>query len=84
LKECDLDDEIIDEKKRKQPEDAISDLPENQKAREFLKNTPTKGLWLPMGSEVKTMNVFRCKAMAIARARKCVAGLREKGSRGRG
>jgi hypothetical protein len=61
LKKEDLDDET-DDKKRKRPEDVIPDLPENQKAREFLKNAPTKGLWLPMGSEVKTMQCFRCKA----------------------
>lgn len=60
LKSEDL--EPIDEKKRKRPEDAIPDLPENQKAREFLRNAPTKGVWLPLGSEVKVMQCFRCKA----------------------
>lgn len=37
------------------PEDDIPDLPENNAAREFLKNAPSKGLWLPMGVEVKVM-----------------------------
>jgi hypothetical protein len=31
------------------PEDLIPDLPENQKAREFLKQAPSKGLWMPLG-----------------------------------
>jgi hypothetical protein len=47
--------DIVEDKKRKRPEDIIPDLPENQKAREFLKNAPTKGLWLPLGAEVKVM-----------------------------
>jgi retinitis pigmentosa 9 protein len=54
--------DIVEDKKRKRPEDIIPDLPENQKAREFLKNAPTKGLWLPLGAEVKVMQCFRCKA----------------------
>ena len=33
----------------KKAEDAIPDLPENQATRDFLKNAPSKGLWLPMG-----------------------------------
>lgn len=44
------------------PEDTIPDLPENQAAREFLRNAPSKGLWLPMGVEVKVMQCWRCKA----------------------
>jgi retinitis pigmentosa 9 protein len=44
------------------PEDSIPDLPENQAAREFLKNAPSKGLFLPMGVEVKIMKCWRCKA----------------------
>lgn len=43
-------------------EDAIPDLPENAAAREFLKKAPKKGLWLPMGKEVKVMQCWRCKA----------------------
>jgi len=45
------------------PEDSIPDLPENSAARDFLKNAPSKGLWLPMGMEVKVMQcwyVFYC------------------------
>ena len=37
------------------PEDTIPDLPENNAAREFLKNAPKKGLWMPLGVEVKVM-----------------------------
>ena len=48
--------------KEERPEDAIPDLPENQATRDFLKNAPSKGLWLPMGLEVKTMQCWRCKA----------------------
>jgi len=44
------------------PEDSIPDLPENQQAREFLKKAPTKGLWMPLGKEVKVMQCWRCKA----------------------
>mmetsp|Transcript_36412 Transcript_36412/g.58441 ORF Transcript_36412/g.58441 Transcript_36412/m.58441 type:complete len:156 (-) Transcript_36412:355-822(-) len=43
------------------PEDTIPDRPENQEAREFLKNAPSKGLWLPFGKEVKVMKCWRCK-----------------------
>jgi len=44
------------------PEDCIPDKPENQAAREFLKTAPTKGLWMPLGKEVKVMQCWRCKA----------------------
>lgn len=37
------------------PEDCIPDLPQNQAAREFLSKAPTKGLWMPLGKEVKVM-----------------------------
>ena len=43
------------------PEDAIPDLPENREVREFLKKAPTKGLWMPLGKEVKVMQCWRCK-----------------------
>jgi retinitis pigmentosa 9 protein len=43
------------------PEDCIPDLPENQAAREFLAKAPTKGLWMPLGKEVKVMKCWRCK-----------------------
>lgn len=44
------------------PEDCIPDLPENQGARNFLKTAPTKGLYMPLGKEVKVMQCWRCKA----------------------
>jgi hypothetical protein len=44
------------------PEDEIPDLPENQAAREFLKTAPKKGLFMPLGKEVKVMQCWRCKA----------------------
>ncbi|RWS07495.1 retinitis pigmentosa 9 protein-like isoform X1 [Dinothrombium tinctorium] len=44
------------------PEDTIPDLPENRAAREFLARAPTKGLWMPLGKEVKVMQCWRCKA----------------------
>ncbi|XP_054719996.1 retinitis pigmentosa 9 protein homolog [Uloborus diversus] len=43
------------------PEDCIPDLPENKDAREFLSRAPTKGLWMPLGKEVKVMKCWRCK-----------------------
>lgn len=53
---------MLNELVRERPEDAIPDLPENQKARDFLKNAPTKGLHMPLGKEVKVMQCWRCKA----------------------
>jgi retinitis pigmentosa 9 protein len=47
---------------RQRPEDAIPDEPQNQEVREFLKNAPTEGLWMPLGKEVKVMQCWRCKA----------------------
>ncbi|CAH3026666.1 unnamed protein product [Porites evermanni] len=44
------------------PEDCIPDLPENKDAREFLAHAPSKGLWMPLGKEVKVMKCWRCKA----------------------
>ena len=52
----------IDENKYEKPEESIPDLPENAKARDFLKTAPTKGLWMPLGVEVKVMQCWRCKA----------------------
>ncbi len=51
-----------DEEKVERPEDCIPDLPENQAVREFLKKAPTKGLYMPLGKEVKVMQCWRCKA----------------------
>jgi retinitis pigmentosa 9 protein len=50
------------EDEKEAPEDCIPDLPENQKAREFLKKAPSKGLYMPLGKEVKVMQCWRCKA----------------------
>eukprot|EP01041_Mallomonas_annulata_P000416 gene416-752_t len=55
-------DDSVPEDEEQRPEDEIPDLPENQSARDFLKNAPSKGLWLPMGVEVKVMQCWRCKA----------------------
>ena len=60
LNENDKKERIGEEHER--PEDAIPDLPENAKAREFLKNAPTRGLWQPLGKEVKVMQCWRCRA----------------------
>ncbi|XP_062481497.1 retinitis pigmentosa 9 protein isoform X2 [Pezoporus occidentalis] len=43
------------------PEDCIPDVPGNEGAREFLAHAPTKGLWMPLGKEVKVMQCWRCK-----------------------
>lgn len=47
---------------QERPEDCIPDLPENREAREFLAKAPTRGLWMPLGKEVKVMKCWRCKA----------------------
>ncbi|XP_078579755.1 uncharacterized protein LOC144863957 [Branchiostoma floridae x Branchiostoma japonicum] len=51
---------LIKENEEK-PEDCIPDLPQNQSARDFLAHAPTKGLWMPLGKEVKVMKCWRCK-----------------------
>ncbi|KAJ8403127.1 hypothetical protein AAFF_G00360430 [Aldrovandia affinis] len=43
------------------PEDCIPDTPGNEQARGFLANAPTRGLWMPLGKEVKVMQCWRCK-----------------------
>ncbi|XP_062846765.1 retinitis pigmentosa 9 protein [Trichomycterus rosablanca] len=43
------------------PEDCIPVAPGNEHAREFLAHAPTKGLWMPLGKEVKVMQCWRCK-----------------------
>ncbi|XP_051527526.1 retinitis pigmentosa 9 protein isoform X2 [Myxocyprinus asiaticus] len=43
------------------PEDCIPDDPGNEDARKFLAHAPTKGLWMPLGKEVKVMQCWRCK-----------------------
>lgn len=44
------------------PEDSVPDLPENAATREFLAKAPSRGLWMPLGVEVKVMQCWRCKA----------------------
>ncbi|XP_034401796.1 retinitis pigmentosa 9 protein [Cyclopterus lumpus] len=43
------------------PEDCIPAEPGNEEARSFLANAPTRGLWMPLGKEVKVMQCWRCK-----------------------
>ncbi|XP_069469332.1 retinitis pigmentosa 9 protein [Ambystoma mexicanum] len=43
------------------PEDCIPDVPGNEHARDFLAHAPTRGLWMPLGKEVKVMQCWRCK-----------------------
>ncbi|KAJ3608811.1 hypothetical protein NHX12_023944 [Muraenolepis orangiensis] len=43
------------------PEDCIPESEENEDARNFLASAPTKGLWMPLGKEVKVMQCWRCK-----------------------
>uniref|UniRef100_T1J279 Zinc knuckle domain-containing protein n=1 Tax=Strigamia maritima TaxID=126957 RepID=T1J279_STRMM len=50
------------QEEREKPEDCIPDEPENREAREFLAKAPTKGLWMPLGKEVKVMKCWRCKS----------------------
>ncbi|XP_046911932.2 retinitis pigmentosa 9 protein homolog isoform X2 [Dermatophagoides farinae] len=52
---------LFKENDEEKPEDVIPDLPENKAAREFLAKAPTKGLWMPLGKEVKVMKCWRCK-----------------------
>uniref|UniRef100_A0A2K6N123 Uncharacterized protein n=1 Tax=Rhinopithecus bieti TaxID=61621 RepID=A0A2K6N123_RHIBE len=37
------------------PEDCIPGVPGNEHTREFLAHAPTKGLWMPLGKEVRVM-----------------------------
>lgn len=48
--------------KEERPEDAIPDEPQNSEARDFLSKAPKKGLWMPLGKEVKVMQCWKCKA----------------------
>ena len=57
-----MDQQPNKEEEEQRPEDLIPDKPENAAAREFLKNAPSKGLWMPLGTEVKVMKCWRCKA----------------------
>lgn len=43
------------------PEDCIPAEPGNEAARSFLAHAPTRGLWMPLGKEVKVMQCWRCK-----------------------
>ena len=52
---------MVKENSEERPEDVIPDTPANSAAREFLAKAPTKGLWMPLGKEVKVMKCWRCK-----------------------
>lgn len=47
------------------PEDCIPAEPGNEEARNFLANAPTKGLWMPLGKEVKVMQCEYCTVTFI-------------------
>ncbi|XP_045434615.1 retinitis pigmentosa 9 protein isoform X1 [Pipistrellus kuhlii] len=50
------------------PEDCIPDVPGNEHAREFLAHAPTRGLWMPLGKEVKVMQC-ECKRVRCSETR---------------
>ncbi|GAB5568673.1 retinitis pigmentosa 9 protein [Prionailurus iriomotensis] len=52
---------VLKQEDETKPEDCIPDVPGNEHAREFLAHAPTKGLWMPLGKEVKVMQCWRCK-----------------------
>uniref|UniRef100_A0A2K5RWB1 RP9 pre-mRNA splicing factor n=1 Tax=Cebus imitator TaxID=2715852 RepID=A0A2K5RWB1_CEBIM len=52
------------------PEDCIPDVPGNEHAREFLAHAPTKGLWMPLGKEVKVMQAHEDPMYDIIRDNK--------------
>jgi hypothetical protein len=45
--------------------DHIPDLPENARAREFLKSAPSKGLWMPLG-QVRPFNFLAAIPATVA------------------
>ena len=49
---------LVSKETEELPEECIPDLPENKEARKFLSHAPSKGLWMPLGKEVKVM---KCK-----------------------
>lgn len=50
------------QEKEELPEECIPNLPENKDARDFLAHAPSKGLWMPLGKEVKVM---KCKTYLV-------------------
>ena len=54
--------EAKDDEEEERPEDAVPDEPQNSEVREFLSKAPKKGLWMPLGKEVKVMQCWKCKA----------------------
>ncbi|GAU91376.1 hypothetical protein RvY_03639 [Ramazzottius varieornatus] len=52
---------LVKDRNQERPEDCIPDRPENKDAREFLAKAPSKGLWMPLGKEVKVMQCWKCK-----------------------
>ena len=51
---CDGD-RLCSQEHEEKPEDCIPAEPGNEEARSFLAHAPTKGLWMPLGREVKVM-----------------------------
>lgn len=48
-------DRFVLQEHEEKPEDCIPAEPGNEEARSFLAHAPTKGLWMPLGREVKVM-----------------------------
>jgi len=46
---------------REKASEHIPDTLENKETKKFLENAPTKGLFVPLGKEVKVMQCWRCK-----------------------
>ena len=55
---------LVFQEQEEHPEECIPDLPENKDAREFLAHAPSKGLWMPLGKEVKVM---KCKPLVTVK-----------------
>lgn len=49
------DREVLLQENEEKPEDCIPAEPGNEDARNFLAHAPTRGLWMPLGKEVKVM-----------------------------
>lgn len=54
---------LLPQEHEDKPEDCIPAEPGNEDARNFLANAPTRGLWMPLGKEVKVMQCEYCTAL---------------------
>lgn len=54
---------LLPQEHEDKPEDCIPEGPGNEDARNFLANAPTRGLWMPLGKEVKVMQCEYCTAL---------------------